>query len=265
MIHPTSIIEKGAKLGNNVKIGPFCHVGPHVTLDNDVELISHVVIGGLTHIGEGTKVYPFAAIGYPPQSTVFSGELSEIIVGKNNLIREHVTIHPGTKGGGMVTRIGNNCMIMINSHIGHDCELGNNVIMANNATLGGHVILEDYVYIGGLTGIHQKVRLGMGCVIGGLSGVENDVIPFGSVMGNRARLAGLNLVGLKRRGLPRESIHKLRTAYRLLFADEGTLDERIEDVKGMFPDEAAIKQVIDFMQSPRHRPLCLPGHWPTDI
>lgn len=265
MIHPTAIIEDGAKIGKNVKIGPFCHVGPHVVLDQDVELISHVIITGHTHIGEGTKVYPFAAMGFSPQSTAYAGEDSQIIIGKHNLIREHVTIHPGTKGGGMVTRIGNNCMLMINSHIGHDCEIGNHVIMANNTTLGGHVIVEDFVFLGGLTGVHQKVRLGMGCIIGGLSGVENDVIPFGSVMGNRSRLAGLNLVGLKRRGVPRESIHKLRTAYRLLFADEGTLDERIEDVKGMFPTEAIINQVIEFMQSPRHRPLCLPGHWPTDV
>jgi UDP-N-acetylglucosamine acyltransferase len=265
MIHPTAIVEDGAKLGNNVKIGPFCHVGPHVVLDKDVELISHAIVTGHTHIGEGTKVYPFAAIGFPPQSTVFSGESSRISIGKNNLIREHVTIHPGTQGGGMVTSIGDDCMIMINAHIGHDCQIGNKVIMANNTTLGGHVIVEDFVFLGGLTGVHQKVRLGMGCIIGGLSGVENDVIPFGSVMGNRARLAGLNLVGLKRRGVPRESIHKLRTAYRLLFADEGTLDERIEDVKGMFPKEDIINQVIEFMQSPRHRPLCLPGHWPTDV
>lgn len=259
MIHATAIIEPGAQIASSVSIGPYCHIGPDVIVKDHVELISHVVITGRVTIDEGTKVFPFAVIGHAPQSTSFKNEPSEIHIGKNNLIREHVTIHPGTAGDNMLTKIGDNCMIMVNCHIAHDCVIGNNIIMANNATLGGHVIVEDHAYLGGLCGIHQKVRLGMGCVVGGLTGVNNDVIPFGSVIGHRARLGGLNLLGLKRRGVSRDSINKLRKAYRLMFANEGTLEERIEDVKSMFSDDAIITQVIDFMQAPRNRPLCLPG------
>lgn len=260
-VHPTAIVEKGAKIGSGVQVGPYAHIGSHVVLGKGVHISSHVVIMGRTTIGEGTKIYPFAALGYEPQFTGYDQEPSKIKIGKNNLIREHVTIHPGTKKGGMVTRVGDNCMIMVACHIAHDCQVGDNVIMANNATLGGHVIVGDFSIIGGLSGIHQNVRLGQGCIIGGLSGVEGDVIPYGSVMGNRARLCGLNLVGLKRRGVSRQDIHGIRTAYRLLFANEGTLVERMEDVVGLFKKDPYVMQIIKFLkENSAHnlRPLCLP-------
>lgn len=260
-IHPTAIVEEGAKIGSGVHIGPYAYIGPHVVLEKMVQVYAHAVVSGRTTVGEGTKIYSFAAIGYEPQFVGYDHEPSKIVIGKNNLIREHVTIHPGTKKGGMVTSIGDGCMIMVACHIAHDCQVGNNVIMANNATLGGHVTIGDFSIIGGLSGIHQNVRLGQGCIIGGLSGVEGDVIPYGSVMGNRARLCGLNLVGLKRRGVSRQDIHGIRTAYRLLFANEGTLAERMEDVVELFKKDPYVMQIIKFLQensSSNLRPLCLP-------
>jgi UDP-N-acetylglucosamine acyltransferase len=260
-VHPTAIVEEGANIGAGVQVGPYAHIGSHVVLEKGVHVYSHVAITGRTTVGEGTKIYTFAAIGHDPQFIGYAQEPSKITIGKNNLIREHVTIHPGTKKGGMVTSIGDNCMIMVACHIAHDCQVGNSVIMANNATLGGHVTVGDFSIIGGLSGIHQNVRLGQGCIIGGLSGVEGDVIPYGSVMGNRARLCGLNLVGLKRRGVSRQDIHGIRTAYRLLFANEGTLAERMEDVVGLFKKDPYVMQIIKFLQengTHNLRPLCLP-------
>ncbi len=260
-IHPTAVVEEGAKLGAGVQVGPYCHIGPHVVLKEGVQVISHAVITGFTEVGENTKIYPFASLGGSPQFIGYDNEPSKIIIGKNNLIREHVTIHPGTKKGGMLTRIGDSCMIMVACHIAHDCRVGNGVIMANNATLGGHVTVGDFAIIGGLSGIHQNVRLGQGCIIGGLSGVEGDVIPYGSVLGNRARLCGLNLVGLKRQGVSRQDIHGIRTAYRLLFANEGTLAERMEDVVGLFKKDPYVMQIVKFLkENGTHnlRPLCLP-------
>ncbi len=259
-IHPTAIVEKGAVIGQGVKVGAYAYVGPQVVLGNNVEIFPHAIVQGRTEIGDHTKVFSFACIGYNPQVTGLKDEDTHISIGSHNLIREHVTIHPGTQRGGGITRIGDHCMLMVASHVAHDCQVGSHVIMANNATLGGHVVVGDFVNIGGLSGVHQHVRLGQGCIIGGLSGVEGHVIPYGSVLGNRARLGGLNLIGLKRRDLSRTAIHALRTAYRLLFADEGTLVERIEDVQELFSSEPAVMEIIDFIKNHNNgaRPLCLP-------
>ncbi len=257
-IHPTAIVAPGASLDDSVSIGPYCIVGEGVSLGPNVTLRSHVVVEGPTVLGAGCQVYPFATIGLPPQDLKYKGEPSRIEIGAGTVIREHVTIHPGTAGGGLLTTVGANCLIMVGAHIAHDCKVGNNVVMANCATLGGHVKLGDFVVLGGLAGIHQFVRVGHHAMVGGLSGVENDVIPYGSVMGNRAYLSGLNIVGLKRRGFSREDIHALRAAYRLMFAEEGTLSERLADVAQMFKDNAPVMEIVHFIQTDSSRAVCQP-------
>lgn len=259
MIHSSAVIDNGAKIGKDVKIGPFCVVGPNVILEDGVDLVAHVYVAGDTRIGKGTKIFPHATIGCDPQSWGYKGEKSQIIIGENNLIREYVTVHPGTEKGGMITKIGDGCMLMIGTHIAHDCQIGNHVVMANNCMLSGHVSIGDHVNMGGGSGIHQFVRIGRGAMIGGMSGVSNDVIPYGFVVGNRGNLVGLNLVGLKRRNISRNEIHALRNAYRLLFANEGTLAERMEDVAKMFTDNAIIDEVIDFMRANSDRNICVPA------
>ena len=257
-IHSTAIVEQGAEIGSGVTVGPFCHVGPHVKLGDGVTLISHVVVAGRTTIGAGTQIYPFAAVGLQPQALRFQGEPSELLIGKNCMIREHATLHPGTAFGRMKTEVGDNCLLMVGTHVAHDCFVGNNVVMANNATLGGHVQVGDYVTFGGLAAVHQHCRIGKHAMIGGLSGVENDVIPFGSVMGDRARLSGLNVIGLKRRGFNRDEIHLLRNAYRLLFAQEGTLAERLSDVSELFNSNQTVMDIIDFIRADSERSICQP-------
>ncbi|MDH3239399.1 MAG: acyl-ACP--UDP-N-acetylglucosamine O-acyltransferase [Alphaproteobacteria bacterium] len=257
-IHPTAIVAPGAEFEEGVTIGAYCCIGPHVRLGANVSLRSHVVIEGRTEIGAGSEVFPFAVIGQRPQDLKYSGEPSRVEIGENTVIREHATIHPGTAGGGLVTRVGSDCLIMVGAHVAHDCHVGRSVIMANNATLGGHVTVGDYAILGGLAGIHQFVRVGHHSMVGGLSGVENDVIPYGSVMGNRAYLSGLNTVGLKRRGFSREGIHSLRAAYRLLFAEEGTMAERLADVADMFKDDAAVMEIVHFIQADSSRAVCQP-------
>ena len=257
-IHSTAIVEQGAEIGANVTIGPFCHVGPHVILGDNVTLISHVVVAGRTAIGAGTQIYPFAAVGLQPQALRFQGEPSELLIGKNCIIREHATLHPGTAFGRMKTEVGDHCLLMVGTHVAHDCAVGSNVVMANNATLGGHVQVGDYVTFGGLAAVHQHCRIGKHAMIGGLSGVENDVIPYGSVMGDRARLSGLNVIGLKRRGFGRDEIHRLRNAYRLLFAQEGTLAERLSDVSELFNSNQTVMDIIDFIRADSERSICQP-------
>jgi UDP-N-acetylglucosamine acyltransferase len=254
----TSIVDKGAKLGQGVFIGPFCHVTDGVFLGDGVKLHSHVVVTGATEVGDGTQVYPFASIGHCPQDLKFKGEKSSIVIGCNNIIREQVTINPGTEGGGLETKIGDNCLFMVGSHVAHDCLVGNNVILANNATLGGHVVVEDYAILGGLSAVHQFVRIGRHAMIGGMSGVEQDVIPYGSVLGNRARLAGLNIVGLKRRGFSRVEVSNLRKAYRLLFAEEGTMSERLDDVTEMYSENEAVMDIVAFIRDNSSRAICQP-------
>ena len=257
-IHPTAIVEHGAELGEGVRIGPYCTVSAEAKLGDGVVLDSHVVVAGRTKIGPNNRIYPFAAIGTPPQDTKYAGEPSELILGANNIIREHVTMNPGTRGGGMVTRVGNNCLFMVGAHLAHDCQVGDHVILVNNVILGGHVDVQDHAIIGGMSAVHQFVRIGRHSMIGGKSAVESDVIPYGSVLGNRAYLGGLNIIGLKRRGFGRDEIHGLRAAYRLLFAQEGTMQERLVDVASMFAEHEQVMEIVAFIQADSSRALCQP-------
>jgi UDP-N-acetylglucosamine acyltransferase len=250
-IHPTAVVSPRAVLGAGVTVGPYCIVGDNVVLGDGVELVSHVVIEGRTEIGARTRVFPFASLGHEPQDLKYRGEPSRLIIGSDCSIREHVTMSPGTEGGGMETRIGNHCLLMIGVHVGHDCIVGNHVILSNNAGLAGHCKIEDYVILSGHVGVKQFVELGAHCFIGGMTKVDNDVIPFGMVVGNPGHLEGLNLIGLKRRGFDRENIHKLRAAYRMIFSNEGTLRERVEDAAKIFEGDPLVTQVIDFIQKPK--------------
>ncbi|MGB1638923.1 MAG: acyl-ACP--UDP-N-acetylglucosamine O-acyltransferase, partial [Paracoccaceae bacterium] len=219
-IHPSAVIEEGAQIGAGCKIGPFCVVGPEVVLHDNVELKSHVVITGQTEIGSGSVVFSFAVLGEIPQDKKFGGEKTKLIIGERNRIREHVTMNPGTEGGGGVTRIGNDGLFMTGCHVAHDAQIGNNVILVNSAAVAGHCILEDNVIIGGLSGLHQFVRIGQGAIVGAVTMVTNDVIPYGLVQAPRGELDGLNLVGLKRCGVAREDITALRAAFQMLAQGE---------------------------------------------
>jgi UDP-N-acetylglucosamine acyltransferase len=257
-IHPNAIVEDGAKLGADVSIGPFCHVGPDVALGDGVKLVSHVVVHGRTTVGARTRIFPFASIGHEPQDLKFRGEASTLIIGSDCLIREGVTMNPGTAGGSMSTVIGDRCTFLANAHAAHDCRVGNDVILSNNVMLAGHTSIGDFVIMGGGSAVHQYVRVGAHAFVGGLAGVEHDVIPYGMALGNRAYLAGLNLVGLKRRGFSREAIHDLRRAYRLLFAAEGTLKERVEDVAAEFAEHPQVHEVLDFIREGGERAIVTP-------
>lgn len=257
-IHKTAIVDSKAKIGNDVTVGAYCVVGPCVTLGDGVVLKPHVVIDGQSTIGAGTQIYPFASIGLAPQDLKYQGEDSRLVIGRNNVIREYVTMNPGTRGGGMETRIGDNGLFMIGVHIAHDCIVGNGVIMANNATLAGHVRVDDYAVIGGLAAVHQFVRIGAHAMVGGLSGVEQDVIPFGSVTGERASLSGLNIVGMKRRGFDRDVIHGLRSAFKDIFNSEGTLGQRVDSAANAHAGNAAVDQVIAFIRGESTRGLTRP-------
>ena len=260
MIHKTAIVSDKAQIAKNVEIGPFCVIGDNVKIDEGTILKSHVVIDGNTAIGKNNIIFPFATVGLVPQDLKFAGEQSQLIIGDNNSIREHVTIHLGTKDGGMVTKIGNNCLLMVGVHIAHDCLIGNNVILANNATLAGHVQVGNNVVIGGLSAVHQFVRIGGGAMIGGMSGVENDVIPFGLVMGERAHLAGINLVGMKRQNISRDEIHALRNFYKQLFENDGDVNflNRVNEISQDFSQNSTIKEVINFINSETSRSFCKP-------
>ena len=257
-IHSSAVVEDGARLGADVRIGPFCHVGPDAELADGVELLSHAVVHGRTRIGAGTRIFPFASVGHQPQDLKYEGEPSMLVIGSKCVIREGVTINPGTKAGGLQTVIGDGCVFLANSHVGHDCRLGDHIILSNNVMLAGHVRMGDYVICGGGAAVIQFSRIGAHAFIGGLSGVENDLIPYGLAMGNRAHLAGLNLVGLRRRGFSREAIHDLRRAYRLLFAAEGTLKERVEDVAAEFADHPQVHEILDFIRDGGDRSICMP-------
>ena len=261
-IHPSAVVESGATLGANVHIGPFCHIGPQVSLGDGCKLISHAVVHGRTSIGAGTQIYPFASIGHQPQDLKYHGEPSTLVIGANCTIREGVTMNPGTEGGRMTTTVGDSCTFLANSHVGHDTHVGSHVILSNNVMLAGHVTLGDYVICGGGAAVIQFARVGSHAFVGGLSGLENDLIPYGLAMGNRAHLAGLNLVGLRRRGFAREAIHNLRRAYRLLFAAEGTLKERVEDVAMEFEDHPQVHEILDFIRAGGDRSLCTPRDVP---
>jgi UDP-N-acetylglucosamine acyltransferase len=258
-IHKTACIEPGARLADTAVVGPFCHVGSLVELGERVELLSHVVVAGRTKIGAGTRIFPFASIGHQPQDLKYAGEPSELVIGNDNIIREHVTMNPGTSGGGMVTRVGDGCLFMMGAHVAHDCRIGSHVIMANHATLGGHVAVGDYAIFGGLSAAHQFVRIGPHAMIGGVTGVERDVIPYGSVMGDRARLVGLNIIGLQRRGFGRDEIQALRSAYQMLFEDgSGTLAERADRAAERFGDFVPVQELVTFVRAESARGLCQP-------
>lgn len=257
-IHPAACVEAGARLGTGVHVGPFCHVGPEAVLGDGVRLISHVSVAGVTEIGARTRIFPFAAIGHEPQDLKYRGERVTLTIGEDCLIREGVTMNPGTAGGGLKTVVGSRSVFLANAHVAHDCRVGDNVILSNNVMLAGHCQVGDFAIISGGAAAHQFVRIGAHAFVGGLAGVENDIIPFGIALGNRAALAGLNFVGLKRRGFSHEAIHDLRRAYKQLFGDKGTLRERVEDVAAAFPDQVAVQQIVAFLREGGERAVCTP-------
>ena len=258
-IHPSAIVDPSATLTGNVTIGPFCVVGPGVALCDGVVLHSHVVVTGASTIGAATEIYPFASVGHRPQDMKWRGEASTLIIGSNCIIREGVTINPGTQGGGLVTRVGNGCTFLAGSHIGHDCAVGDDVVLSNNVMLAGHVEVGRRAVLGGGAAVHQFVRIGEGAFVGGMSGLEGDLIPHGLAIGNRARLAGVNLVGLRRDGTPAASIRALQGAIESLFAREGTLSDRLIAVEARAADDPFVASVIAFVKGRRRRPLCVPG------
>lgn len=256
-IHPSAVVEDGAQIDPSATVGPFCLIGPEVVLGPDVELKSHVVITGRTTVGEGTVIFSFAVIGEIPQDLKFKGETSALEIGKRNRIREHVTMNGGTEGGGGVTRVGDDGLFMAGCHIAHDAQVGSRVIVVNNAAVAGHCVLEDDVIIGGLSGIHQFVRIGQGAIIGAVTMVTNDVIPYGLVQAPRGDLDGLNLVGLKRRGVKRADITALRAAFQMLAQGEGTFHDRAERL-GAETDSAYVKQIVDFILGESDRSFLTP-------
>lgn len=258
-VHATAVVEDGATIGEGARIGPYSVVGSDVVLGDEVMLESHVAVSGHTKIGARTHVFSFSAIGSAPQDLKFKGEATSLEIGEDNQIREHVTMNPGTEGGGGVTRVGDRCLFMVGTHVAHDCMIGSNVIMVNNSVLGGHVAVGDFAVLGGLSAIHQFVRVGAHAMVGGMTGVERDVIPAGTVMGNRAHLAGLNLTGLKRRDVPKDDIHALRAAYREVFeSTEGELVERAEAVRETLSSSGPARDMVDFILADSSRRFCMP-------
>ncbi len=257
MIHKSSVIDKKAEISNKAKVGPFCYVGPNVKLADNVELVSNVHIEGNSTIGKGTKIFPFASIGTQPQDLKFKGEKNSLIIGENNLIREYVTINPGTEGGGSKTSVGNNCLFMISSHIAHDCKIGNNVVIANNVPLGGHVTIEDSVVIGGNSAVQQFTRIGRLAMIGGMTGVLKDVIPFGLSIGNRNYLQGINLIGLRRQKYENQKIIGLDKAYKEIFNSKN-LHDNLSKINGEYKDNELVGEVIKFIEKDKKRPICSP-------
>ena len=257
-IHPTAVIGPSVRLADSCRIGPFCVLDGEVELADGVVLESHVVLQGHTSVGANTQIFPFASIGHRPQDLKYNNEASRLEIGKDNVIREYVTMNPGTGGGGMITRIGDRCLFMIGAHVAHDCQIGNGVIMANNATLAGHVTVGDFAVIGGLSAVHQFVRIGRNAMIGGMSGVENDVIPYGMAFGERACLQGINIVGLKRSGIDRERIRAVLQAYEILFFGEGTQADRAGKVAQSFGEHDQVGQILAFVESQSSRALLRP-------
>lgn len=257
-IHPTAIVDKSAEFGTDVEIGPYCIVGPNVKVGARTRLIAHVFVERETTFGEDNVVHPYATIGQPAQDTSYKNEPTTLVIGSHNTIREHVSMHRGTLRGRGATVVGDNGFFMAQSHVAHDCIVGNNVILAQGATLGGYVQVSDHVIMGGLSAVHQNGRIGRHAFIGGLAAVVADVIPYGSVFGNHAQLAGLNIVGLKRRGFARDAIHDLRAAYRLLFAEEGTFQERLDDVAELYAHVAEVREIVSFIRADSQRALCMP-------
>jgi UDP-N-acetylglucosamine acyltransferase len=257
MIHNSSVIDRKAKISKDVKVGPFCYIGAKVLIDEGVELISNVHIEGNTTIGKGTKIFPFASIGTAPQDLKYKDEANSLKIGKNNVIREYVTINPGTEGGGGKTVIGDNCLLMISSHIAHDCNIGNDVVIANNVPLGGHVTIEDSVIIGGNSAVQQFTRIGRLAMIGGMTGVLKDVIPFGLSFGNRNYLRGINIIGLKRKKYDNKIIMELDVAFKKIFSSKN-LHENLSKINGEYKGNELVKEVIHFIEKDKKRPICTP-------
>lgn len=256
-IHPSSVIEEGAEIGAGCRIGPLCVVGAEVTLHQNVWLKSHVAVEGWTEVGADTVIFPFASIGHIPQDLKFAGERSKLEIGDRNRIREHVTMNPGTDGGGGITKVGDDGLYMMGVHVGHDCIVGNQVVLANNASLGGHCIIDDNVIIGALAGVHQFCRVGRGAMIGGLAAVVADVIPYGTVIGERANLEGLNLVGLKRAGVDRDEITALRQAYKAVFEADGNVKELAQDLV-QSNDSQLVTEMVEFLLGDSSRAISTP-------
>jgi UDP-N-acetylglucosamine acyltransferase len=258
-IDGTARVADGAHLGDGVEIGPYCLVGPQVKLKDGVRLIAHVNIAGATTVGEGTVVYPFASLGTPPQSVHYRGEPTKLVIGARCELREGVTINIGTAAGGGITHLGDRCFLMVGSHVAHDCNIGDDVTFANNAVLGGHVTVGSNTFLGGNCAVHQFARVGEGAMVGGLSGISTDLIPFGFGKGQIAELAGLNVVGLRRRGVSRGDLQQLRRAYRALFLGEGVFVDRIERVAREFAGDELVQKIIAFVRAGRKRPLMHPA------
>lgn len=257
-IHPSAVIEYGATIGANCKVGPFCLVGPNVTLGNGVELFSHVVVTGHTKVGDKTRIWPTASVGHQPQDLKYAGEKTYLEIGESCMIREGVTVNPGTKGGTGITRIGDNCLLMLGSHVGHDAQVGDRVVLANHASVAGHVTIGDDVIIGALSGVHQFVNVGKGAIIGGLAAVVSDVIPYGMALSERANLGGLNLIGLKRRGVDKATINGLRASFAEIFDGDGTLKERAKKAQDKHGDNELVSDVVEFLLANSARSFLLP-------
>ena len=257
MIHKTSIIDKNAKISQTAKIGPYTIIGSNVEIDDEVEIHSHVNIVGSTKVGKGTKIFPFASIGTQPQDLKYKGEKNSLVIGKKNIIREYVTINPGTKDGGTITKIGDNCLMMISSHVAHDCKIGNNVVIANNVPLGGHVVIEDSVIIGGNSAVQQFTRIGRLAMVGGMTGVLKDVIPFGLSFGNRNYLKGINLIGLRRNKYENKKIMELNEAYKKIFSSKN-LHKNLSKINGEFKGNKLVQEVTEFISKDKKRPICSP-------
>jgi UDP-N-acetylglucosamine acyltransferase len=253
MIHPSAIIAKGAVLGAGVKIGPFCTIGPKVVLEEGVELVSHVVVDGRTRLGAGVKLFPFCTVGLAPQDLKYQGEDTATIIGPRTQIREHASIHRGTVTGASVTRIGADCLLMATVHVAHDCQIGDGVIMSNNVVLGGHVEVGERAILGGAAALLQFVRVGAGAMVGGLTGVTRDVTPYCRVFGPRAEILGLNLIGLRRRGVERAQLHLVNNAWKYIFCGPGVLADRLAQARVEFGADAYVAEMLDFMANPsRH-------------
>jgi UDP-N-acetylglucosamine acyltransferase len=266
VIHGTAIIEDGAVIGENSHVGPYCCIGPNVVIGNNVLLKSHVVIAEDTVIGDNTTVYPFASLGQKPQDLKYKNERSKLEIGKNTVIREYVTANIGTEGGGMLTKIGDNCLIMAYCHIAHDCLLGDNVILVNGVNLSGHVIVGDNVIIGGMSAVKQFIRIGKNAIIGGFTGVDRDVIPYGVTRSDRiTTVKGINIIGLKRRGFSAKEIEKMLSAYRDIFENTGNdvqFTQNLAEARLKYSGDGYIEEIIEFIETPSKNPICTTN--PTD-
>ena len=257
MIHNTAIIDSKAKIHNDVRVGPYSIIGANVEIEENTEIQSHVSILGNTKIGKNNQIYPFASIGNDPQDLKFQGEETKLEIGNDNKIREYVTINPGTNGGGGITKVGNNCLFMVSAHIAHDCFVGDNVILANSVPLGGHASIEDNVIIGGNSAVQQFTRVGKFAMIGGMCGVVRDIIPYGIAHGNRSKLQGLNLIGLRRKNIPNQDIMILSEAYKEIFKNEN-LTENLNNLKVELKEHDLVREVLNFIEKDKKRPICTP-------